>query len=91
MYYHATVLDLMEGKAECPFPIDVIPNKMGINLCNVAAFSWQQQEDGQLVNFSIHFSPNNQKKPCKHLSHTHFVQNGKNVYQCHDCDMIIGF
>jgi len=48
--YHAKVSDIIEGKAESPLPIDVIPNNMGINRCSVDAISWQKQDDGQLVN-----------------------------------------
>ena len=43
--------------AESPLPIEVIPNNMGINLCSVDAISWQKQDDGPLVNLSIHFLP----------------------------------
>ena len=53
--YYAKISDIFEGKAESPLPIDVIPNNMGINLCSVDAISWQKQDDGQLVNLSIHF------------------------------------
>ena len=38
-------------------PLEVIPNHIGINLCSVEAISWQKQEDGQLANVFIHFSP----------------------------------
>jgi hypothetical protein len=55
--YYAKVSDFIEGKAESPLPIDVIPNNMGINLCSVDAISWQEQDDGQLVNLTIHFLP----------------------------------
>ena len=53
--YYAKVSDIIEGKVESPLPIDVIPNNMGINICSVDAISWQKQDDGQLVNLSIHF------------------------------------
>ena len=55
--YYAKVSDIIEGKVESPLPIDVIPNNMGINICSVDAISWQKQNDGQLVNLSIHFLP----------------------------------
>lgn len=34
-----------------------IPNNLGINLCSVLGVSWQEQDDGQLVNLSIQFNP----------------------------------
>lgn len=42
---------------ECPFPVSVIPNQMGINLCSVESIQWVEQEDGQLVNLTINFIP----------------------------------
>jgi hypothetical protein len=32
---------------------------MGVNLCSVEAISWTRQDDNQLVNLTIHFTPNN--------------------------------
>jgi hypothetical protein len=55
--YYAKVFEIVEGRAESPIPLDVIPNNMGIDLCSVDAISWQKQDDGQLVNLSIHFLP----------------------------------
>lgn len=40
-----------------PLPTDVIPNNMGINLCNVESISWEKLPDGQLVSLSIQFLP----------------------------------
>ena len=51
------VSDIIENNEYCPIPLEVIPNKMGINLCSVDSVSWQIQEDGQLVNMSIYFNP----------------------------------
>ena len=51
------VCDIIKNDEYCPIPLKVIPNNMGINLCSVEAVSWQKQEDGQLVNVSIHFNP----------------------------------
>ena len=50
------VSELVKGN-ECPLPLEVIPNNMGINLSSVYAISWQKQDDGQLVNLIIHFIP----------------------------------
>lgn len=41
----------------CPLPLSVIPNQMGINLCSVESIQWTKQEDGQLVNLTINFTP----------------------------------
>lgn len=41
----------------CPFPLDVIPNYMGINLCSVERIDWTEQDDGQLVSINIVFLP----------------------------------
>lgn len=56
--YFKTVNEILENEKECPFPISVIPNNMGINLCSVDAISWQKQEDGQLTSLTVHFLPN---------------------------------
>ena len=42
-----------------PLPLEVIPNKMGINLSSVESISWQKQDDGQLKTLTINFIPNN--------------------------------
>ena len=55
--YFKTIDELVENDEECPFPLDVIPNQIGINLCSVDALSWQKQDDGQLTNLTIHFIP----------------------------------
>ena len=51
------VSELIENNENCPLPLEVIPNKMGINLCSVDAISWQKQSDGQLTNLTIYFLP----------------------------------
>jgi hypothetical protein len=43
---------------DSPLPLEVMPNKMGINLCSVSALTWTKQDDGQLINLIIHFKPN---------------------------------
>lgn len=40
-----------------PLPLSVIPNHMGINLCNVESVEWDKQDDGQLVSLTIKFIP----------------------------------
>jgi hypothetical protein len=42
---------------DCPIPLEVIPDYMGINLCAVDGISWTRQADGQLVSVTIHFIP----------------------------------
>lgn len=43
--------------SKSPLPLDVIPNRMGINLQSVDSVSWDKQDDGQLVNLTINFIP----------------------------------
>lgn len=52
-----TVKELIDSDDDSPLPLKVIPNYMGINLCSVEALTWTRQDDGQLVNLSIHFLP----------------------------------
>lgn len=52
-----TIDELIKNPKECPLPLEVIPDNMGINLCSVEAISWQKQSDGQLTNLTIHFVP----------------------------------
>ena len=54
-----TVTELIEAGEDSPFPLAVIPNHMGINLCAVEAITWTKQDDGQLVSLMIHFIPDN--------------------------------
>ena len=44
-------------KVACPLPLEIIPNKMGINLISVDSVVWQKQEDGQLTSLTIYFNP----------------------------------
>lgn len=60
--YFEKVNNLIEDNVKCPFPLEVLPNHMGINLCSVDSIGWQKQEDGQLVNLTIYFIPTSQKK-----------------------------
>ncbi len=53
-----TVEEIIQG-AECPLPIGIIPNNMGINLVSVDSITWTKQEDDQLVNLTINFKPAN--------------------------------
>lgn len=52
-----TVAEMIKEDFAPPLPLEVIPNKMGINLCSVEAMSWQKQADGQLTFLTIHFIP----------------------------------
>ena len=52
--YHS----IKEDGIKFPFPLEVIPNQMGINLCSVEGMSWSKLSDGQLINLTIHFLPN---------------------------------
>ena len=42
---------------ECPLPLEMIPNEMGINLSNVEKVKWEEQDDGQLKKVEIEFNP----------------------------------
>jgi len=53
------VTDLLDNIGDCPMPLDVMPNRMGINLCSVDSISWQRQDDGQLTHVEIAFIPKN--------------------------------
>lgn len=48
---------IIESKGDCPLPLEVIPNNMGINLVSVDSISWNRQNDGQLISLSIDFIP----------------------------------
>ncbi|MHC4616796.1 MAG: hypothetical protein ACYTEQ_03485 [Planctomycetota bacterium] len=56
-----TIEELIETK-DSPLPLEVIPNRMGINLCSTESVTWTRQEDGQLVSLTINFNPNNAEK-----------------------------
>lgn len=56
------VSDMIKNEEECPLPLSVIPNNMGINLCSVDTISWHKQNDGQLTSLTIHFIPSEEKK-----------------------------
>lgn len=53
-----TISELLEKGEDAPLPMEVIPNKMGINLYSVEGMTWTRMDDGQLVSLSIHFIPN---------------------------------
>jgi hypothetical protein len=55
-----TIKELIANNEKCPLPLEIIPNQLGINLCSVEAISWQELNDGQLVNLTIHFLPEEQ-------------------------------
>ena len=53
----ATTAELLKDPGDCPVPLEMIPNQMGINLVSLEAVSWTRQPDGQLVTVSLHFTP----------------------------------
>lgn len=55
--FYKTIQEIINNNESCPIPLEVIPNKMGINLCSVEAIAWQKQDDGQLTNLTIYFIP----------------------------------
>lgn len=52
-----TIDEIIKNEKCCPFPIGILPNNMGINLCSVDAISWQEQKDGQITSITIYFIP----------------------------------
>ena len=64
-HYYRKIADAQEPKhptRDFPLPISVIPNNMGINLCSVAGMSWNEEDDGQLRDLTIHFIPKKEKE-----------------------------
>lgn len=51
-----TTKELIES-GDSPLPLEVISDKMGINLSAVEGISWTRMFDGQLVNVTIHLLP----------------------------------
>ena len=51
------VSELVKDKQDCPLPLSIIPNNMGINLVSVESISWNKQKDGQIISLSIDFNP----------------------------------
>jgi len=61
-----TVQEIIDNnEKDCPLPLEVIPNKMGINLNSVDSISWQRQSDEQLTSLTIYFIPNDNYKPAE--------------------------
>lgn len=58
---HKKIEDLIND-GNSPFPLSIIPNNMGINLVSVDSLSWTKQDDGQFVNLTINFIPDNEPK-----------------------------
>lgn len=55
--FSKTVAELVQHPDESPLPLEVIPNYMGINLVSVDRLAWSEQDDGQLIDLTIHFKP----------------------------------
>ena len=62
-YTKVKITDVVDGKAESPLPLEVIPNYMGINLCSVDSIEWIEHEDTQIEKLTINFIPNMENKP----------------------------
>ena len=60
IHYNYNVQDIIDDDLETPLPLSAIPNYMGINLCSVDSIEWNRQPDGQLINLTINFIPNNE-------------------------------
>lgn len=57
MYEKISIQDVINGRKDSPFPIEVIPSQMGINLNSVDSIEVFRQADGQLLNMTINFIP----------------------------------
>ena len=68
------VKDIIAG-AECPLPLNVIPNSMGINLCSVESLSWTKQADDQLVSLTINFKPHVSTKAKAYMAYSEIMEN----------------
>ncbi|HPR92319.1 MAG TPA: hypothetical protein PLR64_03660 [Candidatus Dojkabacteria bacterium] len=56
-----SISEIIDQNIDCPIPIRVIPDNMGINLVAVDSICWQRQDDGQLVSITIYFKPESKK------------------------------
>ena len=61
-YTKVKITDVVDGKAESPLPLEVIPNYMGINLCSVDSIEWIEHKDTQIEKLTINFIPNMEKE-----------------------------
>lgn len=53
MKHSHTVDDIINGKVKPPFQLGVLPNYMGISLCQVERISWETSDKGGLKNFTV--------------------------------------
>ena len=56
-----SISEIIDQNIDCPIPIKIIPDIMGINLVAVDSICWQRQDDGQLVSLTIYFLPESSK------------------------------
>ena len=63
-----TIKEIIDG-SECPLPLEVIPNYMGINLCSVESVTWTRRDDTQLEDISIKFIPEERRKHTYDAAH----------------------
>lgn len=75
-----TVDEIINGISDCPFPINVIPNNMGINLASVDSIEWERQDDSQLVALQINFIPDNKTERTETMNGVTSAQMPK--YRC---------
>jgi len=61
--HFAKIEDIIADEKVCPFPIGIIPNYMGINLCSVKGIEWLERPDGQLVSVAVLFKPAPTEEP----------------------------
>lgn len=53
MKHKHSVDELVSGKVKAPFQLGVLPNYMGISLCQVASISWETHDNGKLKSFTV--------------------------------------
>ena len=51
-----TVNELIKNN-DCPLPLEIFPNDMGINLVSVDNIEWDELDDGQIQSLTIKFIP----------------------------------
>lgn len=56
-----TISEIIKNPKECPIPVSIIPNKMGIKLSAVKSISWTKRSDGQLLDLTIKFIPTDEE------------------------------
>lgn len=62
MYHKVSAQEVINLKKYCPIDLATIPNTMGINLTSIDSVNWSTLPDGQIINVTINFLPNLNKR-----------------------------